>query len=148
MDAAPRPDAATLRLTPAELTAFLAGAFPPEARASLGEVVSLAPGHARLALRTAAAHLRPGGIVSGPTLMGLVDVAAYAVVLAHVGPVGMAVTNALTIHFLRACPPGAVIADARLLRLGRRLAAIDVRLWTESEERLVAQSTVSYSLPA
>lgn len=91
--------------------------------------------------------IRPGGIVSGPTLMGLADVAAWAVVLAHVGPVAMAVTNSLSINFLRACQLDAVIADARLLKLGRRLATVDVRLWQGDEQRLVAQATVGYALP-
>ncbi len=92
--------------------------------------------------------VRPGGIVSGPTLMGLADVAAYAVVLAHIGPVAMAVTNTLNITFLRPCQTERVVADARLLKLGRRLATIDVRLWQRTEAGLVAQATVGYVLPA
>jgi uncharacterized protein (TIGR00369 family) len=79
--------------------------------------------------------------------MGLADVAAWAVVLAHVGPVAMAVTNSLSISFLRACQLDAVIADSRLLKLGRRLATVDVRLWQGDEQRLVAQATVGYALP-
>ena len=38
-------------------------------------------------------------------------------------------------------------ADARMLRLGRRMAVCDVRLWTETAERIAAQATVTYSLP-
>ncbi len=91
--------------------------------------------------------IRPGGIVSGPTLMGLVDVAAYAVVLAHIGPVAMAVTNSLNIAFLRACRLEPVMADARLLKLGRRLATVDVRIWQRVEDNLIAQATVGYTLP-
>jgi uncharacterized protein (TIGR00369 family) len=79
--------------------------------------------------------------------MGLIDVAAYAVVLAHIGPVEMAVTNTLFVTFLRPCRVEPVFADARLLKLGRRLASIDVRLWQASEDRLVAQATVGYALP-
>ena len=41
----------------------------------------------------------------------------------------------------------AIWADARLLRLGRRMAVCDVRLWTESADRIAAQATVTYSLP-
>ena len=80
-------------------------------------------------------------------MMGLVDVAAYAVILAHIGPVAMAMTNTLTINFLRVCRMEPVYADARLLKLGRRLASVDVRLWQGSEDRLVAQATVGYALP-
>lgn len=137
-----------LRLTTSELSDFLDQAFPAAARPSLGRVVSVEIDHVRLSLQPGPETLRSGGIVSGPTLMGLADVAAYAVILAHIGPVAMAVTNALNITFLRACRRDTVIADARLLKLGRRLAAIDVRLWQDSEDRLVAQATVGYALPA
>ena len=91
--------------------------------------------------------IRPGGIVSGPTLMGLIDVAAYAAVLAHTGPVEMAVTNTLHVSFLRACRVDRTVADARLLKLGRRFASIDVRLWQSTEDCLVAQAAVGYALP-
>lgn len=91
--------------------------------------------------------IRPGNIVSGPTLMGLADVAAYAVILAHIGPVAMAVTNTLNINFLRACRREPVYADARLLKLGRRLATVDVQIWQDTELRLVAQASAGYALP-
>jgi uncharacterized protein (TIGR00369 family) len=137
----------TLRLTPEEVTGFLTAAFPASDPAKLGEVVSLAPGHLRIRIDPDASTLRPGGIVSGPTLMTLADLAAYAVIAAHHGPEQMAVTNALSITFLRSCQHRAVFADARLLKLGRRLASVDVRIWQDTEDWLVAQSTVGYALP-
>lgn len=136
-----------LAMDPAALTAFLENAFPPGARPNIGRLVTLDPGHARMVLEPDANMTRPGGIVSGPTQMGLVDVAAYAVILAHIGPVAMAVTNSLSISFLRGCRMIPLMADARLLKLGRRLATVDVRLWQEDEDRPVAQATVSYALP-
>jgi acyl-coenzyme A thioesterase PaaI-like protein len=66
-----------------------------------------------LKLPYASRQLRPGGVISGPTQMALADTAAYALVLAHIGEVAMAVTTSLTIHFLRGCKPG------DLLRRGR-----------------------------
>lgn len=129
------------------LAAFIDQSFPPAARPAFGRIVAVAPDHVRMRLDPGPDMIRPGGIVSGPTLMGLADVAAWAVVLAHVGPVAMAVTNSLSITFLRACQLEAVIADARLLKLGRRLASVDVRLWQGDEQRLVAQATVGYALP-
>jgi uncharacterized protein (TIGR00369 family) len=147
MTSAAIPSPQRLRLSPSELAAFLDAAFPSEARPGLGELVSVTPGHARMRLQPGPAMIRPGGIVSGPTLMGLIDVAAYAVVLAHIGAVEMAVTNTLSVSFLRACRLEPVIADARLLKLGRRFASVDVRLWQAAEDRLVAQATVGYALP-
>lgn len=135
------------RMTVQELSAFLDANFPPETRPSRGEVVGVAPGSVRMTLQPTANMLRPGGIVSGPTLMALVDVAAYVAIAAHHGPEPMAVTNALSITFLRACKVEPIMADAHILKLGRRLATIDVRIWQGSEDRLVAQSTVGYALP-
>ena len=137
----------TPRLSISDVAAFLDAAFPPEARASLGTVVDLAPGTLRMRLDPSPALLRPGGIVSGPTLMGLADVAAYAVIAAHHGPEAMALTSNLSIAFLRACRPEPVFADAELLKLGRRVATVDVRLWQGDDSRLVAQATVGYLLP-
>ena len=89
--------------------------------------------------------LRPGELVSGPTLMSVADTAAYNLILAHVGPELMAVTSSLTINFLRGAKVGDIHADAELLSLGRRLAVCDVRIWTDSPERLAAQASVTYA---
>lgn len=136
----------TLRLDAAQLNAFLARAFPGKAD-NLATVLAVAPGTAQLRLTPMAEHLRPGGIVSGPTLMALSDTAAYAVILAHIGEVAMAVTSSLTYQFLRACQPVPVTADATLIKLGRRLAVTDIRLWTDDAARPVGQATVTYAIP-
>lgn len=136
-----------IRMSPDELAAFLDEAFPAAARPSLGELVSVAPGRVRTMLQPARSMIRPGGIFSGPILMGVIDFAAYAIVLAHIGPVEMAVTNTLSVNFLRPCRLEPVFADAYLLTLGRRFASIDTRLWQSTEDRLVAQAIVGYALP-
>lgn len=91
--------------------------------------------------------MRPGGIVSGPTQMALADRAAYAVILAHIGPVAMAVTSNLNMSFLRAVEARSVRADAVLLKLGKRLATVDVRLWQDEENKVLGQATVTYAIP-
>lgn len=140
------PAADRLRMDAAALNAFLRQAFPHAERPD--GVLLAVPGHVRVQLVPDETQLRPGGIVSGPTLMGLADRAAYALVLAHIGPVAMAVTSSLTYHFLRACPFAPVHADARLLRLGRRLVVMDVRLWSDDEAAPVGQASVTYAVPA
>ncbi len=130
------------------LQAFLLGAFPPAAHARIGRVTAIVPGRVRMAMEPDADCLRPGDLVSWPTQMGLVDVVAYAVVLAHIGPQPMAVTSSLTMNFLRGARMAPVMADAVLLKLGRRLATIDVRLWQDDPDTLVAQATAIYALPA
>jgi uncharacterized protein (TIGR00369 family) len=136
-----------LHLDKQALSAFLDSAFPAATRPSLGEVAAVNLGHVQLTLEPLPEMIRPGDIVSGPALMALIDVAAYAAVLAHIGPVAMAVTHTLNVTFLRACRFETVVADARLLKLGRRLATVDVRVWQGSDDHLVAQSTVGYALP-
>jgi uncharacterized protein (TIGR00369 family) len=141
------PTVGRLRLDAEALNRFLGGALPNWEDDGRERVVEASPGHVRMVLRAGDRTLRPGAIVSGPTLMALADVAAYALVLAHIGRVEMAVTNSLTIHFLRPCPPGLVTADARLLRLGRRIVTMDVRIWAQSPDNPVAQALVAYTQP-
>lgn len=129
------------------LATFLDGAFPVAARPALGELAFVKLNHVQMTLQPRPEMARPGNIVSGPALMALIDVAAYAVVIAHIGPVAMAVTHTINVTFLRACRWNTVVADARLIKLGRRLATVDVRLWQDSEEQLIVQSTVGYALP-
>ena len=131
-----------------ELAAFFAQAFPGQFSEHGHGIERIAPGMVRIELEPDAASLRPGGIVSGPTQMGLADRAAYAVILAHIGPVAMAVTATLTMNFLRAVEYKTVRADAVLLKLGKRLATVDVRLWQDDETHLLAQASVIYAIPA
>jgi uncharacterized protein (TIGR00369 family) len=92
--------------------------------------------------------LRPGGTVSGPTLMALADFAMYVVLLSAIGPVGLAVTTNLNINFLRKGQPGQdVLAAARLLKLGKRLAVGEVNLLSGDSRDPIAHVTATYSIP-
>ncbi|QPF82108.1 PaaI family thioesterase [Bradyrhizobium genosp. L] len=92
--------------------------------------------------------LRPGGTVSGPTLMGLADFAMYVVLLSAIGPVGLAVTTNLNINFLRKGQTGQdVMAVAKLLKLGRRLAVGEVNLLSGTSPDPIAHVTATYSIP-
>ena len=100
---------------------------------------------------TGADDSRPGGTVSGPTLMSLADGIAYMVVLSRIGPAALAVTSNLTINFLRRPRMVDLVTDARLLKLGRNLAVVDVLMYSDTGtpdafDRPVAQATVTYSL--
>ena len=126
---------------------LLRGAFPALDQDGTVAVTVVTPGRVRLRSPYRETMLRPGGVISGPTLMSLADTAAYALVLAHVGDQLMAVTSQLNMSFLRGARPGDIHAEAEMLRLGRRLAVCDVRIWTESPDRLAAQANVTYALP-
>jgi uncharacterized protein (TIGR00369 family) len=103
---------------------------------------------ARVRMTAGPERLRPGGIVAGPALMSLADAAVWVAVLGVIGPVAMSVTASLTIHFLRPAGPGDVVADARLHKVGRRLATGDVLLYADGEAEPVAHATVTYSIPS
>jgi len=108
----------------------------------------LGPRWARVRIPVQEQHLRPGGTVSGPTMMALADTATYLAILGEIGPVGLAVTTNLNINFMR--KPAAnrdVIGEAQLLKLGRRLAVAEVRIYSEGESELVAHATCTYSIP-
>lgn len=93
-------------------------------------------------------HLRPGGTIAGPVMMGLADAAIYALVLSRIGPVELAVTTNLSINFLRKPEPLDVIAVARMLKLGRRLAVGEVNLYSgDTSGEPVAHVTATYSIP-
>ena len=136
----------TIQLGASELNKVLSGAFPTAGE--IEQIREVSPGRIRVVRPFHPAMIRPGGLISGPTLMGLADMAAYALVMAHVGVELMAVTSSLTINFLRGAQPGEIVAEGELLSLGRRLAVCDVRIWTESPERLAAQATVTYARAA
>ena len=127
-----------------ELNALMTGAFSGS-EAAPGPVQSVEVGRIHVMRQFHPSMLRPGDLVSGPTLMGVADTAAYTLILAHVGPELMTVTSSLNINFLRGAKKGDIHADAELLSLGRRNAVCDIRLWTESPQRLAAQATVTYA---
>jgi uncharacterized protein (TIGR00369 family) len=111
------------------------------------EVVAMGDGHATARMPFRADFLRPGGTISGPMLMGLADLVVYAAVLSRIGRVELAVTTSLTINFLRKPAPAAIIAEARLLKLGRRLAVGEVEMFTEGDSDMVAHVVATYSIP-
>ena len=91
--------------------------------------------------------VRPGGTISGPTMMALADFAMYVAVLAAIGPVPLAVTINLNINFLRKAAPRDLLAETRLLKLGKRLATGEVTICSQGETEPVAHATSTYSIP-
>ena len=135
------------KLDAAGVNALIRRGFPDAPPAAMPRVIEVQPGRVRMMTPYRPGLLRPGGVISGPTLMSVADGAAYALVLSHIGDQLMAVTSQLNMSFLRGCQPGDIHAEAQMLRLGRRLVVMDVRLWTEAPDRLAAQANVTYALP-
>ena len=132
-------------LSIAEIRQLIADEFP--GAQGFSEITKLEPNFLELRLPFQSNFLRPGGTISGPVLMTLADTAAYYLILAHVGPVLLAVTTSLNINFVRKPSAEDVLADARLLKLGKQLAVVDVHIKNAASGVLVAQATVTYSIP-
>lgn len=138
---------AVAKMSVAELEAFLLKEFPQAV--GMGDVsIESADGATCLVRQQYSERmLRPGGTVSGPTLMFLADLAMYVVLLSAIGPVGLAVTTNLNINFLRKPAQAGLVADVRLLKLGKRLAVGEVLIYSEGEDEPVAHVTSTYSIP-
>ena len=135
-------------MTVSELEGFLAAEFPQFFHATSGlaiEQVSANGCRVRQSYREVS--IRPGGTISGPTMMALADFSMYVAVLASIGPVPLAVTTNLNINFLRRPAPRDLLAEARLLKVGKRLAVGEVTIRSEGEEEAVAHVTSTYSIP-
>jgi uncharacterized protein (TIGR00369 family) len=131
-----------------ETIAFLDSAFPQMAAGGRSyHLVAVGPGSARMRMDHHERHLRPGGTVSGPSMMALADYALYAAILASLGPVALAVTTNLNFNFLRKPGPNGLVAEARLLKLGRRLAVGEVAITAPDSDDLVCHATGTYSIP-
>ena len=132
----------------AELDAFLRGELPYMFRYG-SFVIEYADGRTcRIRQGFHESMLRPGGTVSGPTLMALADCAMYVVLLSAIGPVGLAVTTNLNINFLRKGEAGHdVLAAAKILKLGKRLAVGEVTLLSAASDDPIAHVTATYSIP-
>jgi uncharacterized protein (TIGR00369 family) len=110
-------------------------------------VEEVGPLSARVRMDFHERHIRPGGTISGPSMMALADLALYAAILAQIGPVALTVTTSLNFNFLRKPEQRALIGDCRLLKLGRRLAVGEVAIHSEGSADVVCHATGTYSIP-
>ena len=133
-------------MTIPELERFLTEHFPGVLDWAKPEALDKAQVRVRVPYKDE--YLRPGGTVSGPTLMALADTAMYFLVLANIGATIHAVTTSLHITFLRRPEPRDLVAEATLLKLGKKLAVGDVLLYSEGLDEPVAQATATYSVPS
>ena len=136
----------TVQMSAGEIAEFLDKTFPQVTGQftieDLGEM------RIRVRLNVGEQHLRPGGTVSGPSIFALADCAVYMAVLAMIGPKALAVTTSSSIDFMR--KPAAyadLIAECRLLKLGRVLAVGEVLVFSEGSDKPVARASLTYSIP-
>lgn len=136
----------TSRISVAEIDRIVQDSLPLAALLGL-RVETLEYGRAVARMPFRRELIRPGGTIAGPALMGLADFVMYVVVLSQIGPVELAVTTSLNINFLRKPGEADVLAEGRSLKLGKRLAVMDVTLHSAGEPDSVAHVTGTYSIP-
>jgi uncharacterized protein (TIGR00369 family) len=128
------------------LEQFLAEAFPQVVDDFVIEDVL--PMAIRVRMAVGHRHLRPGGTISGPSMFALADVSVYLAILAMIGPEALAVTTSASFDFMRKpARDRDLVAEARLLKLGRVLAVGDVLIRSEGDEAPVARASMTYSIP-
>jgi Uncharacterized protein, possibly involved in aromatic compounds catabolism len=93
-----------------------------------------------------AQHARPGGTISGPVMMALADVVAYACILARNPAAKSSVTVGFNVHFFRRPAPEYICAHGRIMKMGKRLAFMDITLFQEDIAYPVGQVTCSYAV--
>ncbi len=136
----------TLKMDAAALGVFMREAFAQVAEDFVIEHVEANAIRVRMPVRER--NLRPGGTVSGPAMFALADVSIYLAVLAMIGPKALAVTTNCSIDFMRKPAAGVdLIAEARLLKLGRVLAVGDVLIRSDGIDAPVARAGLTYSIP-
>tara|TARA_B100000768_G_scaffold181203_1_gene203297 strand:- start:204 stop:629 length:426 start_codon:yes stop_codon:yes gene_type:complete len=135
-----------LKMDAVALRAFLGEVFPQVADEF--EILVLKEDYMEVALKVQDKHLRPGGTVSGPSMFGLADVAAYLNVLSMIGPKALAVTTNCSIDFMRKPLANTdLIAKSHIVKLGRSLAVTQCLIYSDGDSKPVARANLTYSLP-
>jgi uncharacterized protein (TIGR00369 family) len=135
-----------LQMTPEELQTFIAQVFPQIKDDFVIEELEEMRIKVRLKVRDD--HLRPGGTVSGPSMFGLADVSVYFAIMAMVGPKALAVPTSSSLDFMRKPVANSdLIAECRLLKLGKVLAVGDVLMFSDGDDQPVARASMTYSIP-
>lgn len=132
-------------VTVEEVNAFYDSVF--QGSGEQERVLELRENYARIRQPIDPGNLRPGGYINGPTQMAIDDSAAYIAIFTRIGITPMALTSNLNINFMRPCIGNAVVAEAKLLKLGKTLAVIEVEVRAEGSDKLSSHAVVNYSIP-
>ena len=131
-----------------EIVKLLAAEFPQAFYPGCGHSIERVDyGDVRVRWTFDERSLRPGGTISGPTMMELADFAMYVAVFSAIGAQPLAVTTNLNINFLRKPAQADLIADARLMKVGKRLTVGEVTIYSHGSDAVVAHVTATYSIP-
>lgn len=136
-------------LTPAQVSVLVDAHFPQvHAGGKHLHIESIGHRVASVRMQGDDSQMRPGGTVSGPAMFKLADFSLWVVLLGNLGEHALqAVTTSLTINFLTRPKPGDMLAQARIIKLGRRLAVGEIELYSIDAEDMVAHATATYAIP-
>jgi uncharacterized protein (TIGR00369 family) len=108
-------------------------------------VQSCAPGECTIVVPYAASLERPGGMVSGMTIMGAADVAMWLAIMTQRGTTERWVTTDMKTAFLSSARQTDIYCAAQLLKLGKRTAYGSAEC-RDANGRLLAHHVISYAL--
>ena len=128
--------------TPAELDQVLADTSFLK---SYGfKVQACAAGECTLMVPFSRSMERPGGIVSGMTIMGAADVAMWLAIMTQRGTTELWVTTDMKTAFLSSARQTDIYCVARVLKLGKT-TAYGTAECRDGSEKLLAHHVISYS---
>ena len=111
---------------------------------SLGiELDFIEHGRARLSLDVKQRHLQLAGIMHGGAIATLVDTAVAFAIVGASKPGARFTTIEMKVNYLRPIREGRVIAEAKLVRDGRRIVVSDCDVF-DSEGKLAAKGLLTY----
>ena len=119
---------------------FQSNIFP----ASIGiELDSIEPGRARLSLEVKPQHLQLAGIMHGGAIATLIDTAVAFAIVGASEPDARFSTIEMKVNYLSAVREGRIVADAKLIRDGRRIVVADCDV-IDSTGQLAAKGLLTY----
>lgn len=107
------------------------------------EIDSVEPGRARLSVEIRKELLQLQGIMHGGAIATLIDTAVAFAIVGASEPDARFTTVELKVNYLSPIREGRVVADARLIRDGRRIVVADCDVF-DANGRLAAKGLLTY----
>jgi molybdopterin converting factor subunit 1 len=104
--------------------------------------LSAEPGHVRMEFTASEQFLNPAGVVQGGFITAMLDDTMGPAAVAQLGPGYFAPTLELKVSFLRPVGPGTLVADGRVVHMGRSIAFLEGAL-ADEEGNVVATATAT-----
>jgi acyl-CoA thioesterase len=107
------------------------------------EIDSIEPSRARLSVEVRQELLQLQGVMHGGAIASLIDTAVAFAIISVSEPQDRFTTVEMKVNYLSAIREGRVVADARLIRDGRRIIVADCDVF-DSQGRLAAKGLLTY----